>query len=105
MHADPGFIDKDQLKLLRNKLQTGLNGLSITNSEGRHQIRNLYRSALEKDVLPFWFPRCADTENGGFYTGLDQDGTLIDTDKSVWAQGRMTWMLLRCQQDLDLGSK
>ena len=105
MHVNPDFIDKDPLKLLRNKLQAGLNGLSITNSEGRHQIRSLYRSALEKDVLPFWFPRCADTENGGFYTGLDQDGTLIDTDKSVWAQGRMTWMLLRCQQDLDLGSK
>ena len=25
---------------------------------------------------------------------LDRDGSLLDTDKSVWAQGRMSWMLL-----------
>lgn len=53
-----------------------------------------YRRCLLKDVLPFWFPRCLDKEHGGYLQSLDRDGTIIDTDKSVWAQGRMAWMLL-----------
>ncbi len=44
--------------------------------------------------MPFWFPRCVDREHGGFLHCLDRDGTVVDTDKSIWAQGRMTWMLL-----------
>lgn len=60
------------------------------------QLRNLaqtYRRALLDDCVPFWFPRCVDTQYGGFFSALDRDGSLLDTDKSVWAQGRMTWML------------
>ncbi|MFT4691047.1 MAG: N-acylglucosamine 2-epimerase [Limisphaerales bacterium] len=53
-----------------------------------------YRRTLLKDVIPFWFPRCIDREHGGFLHCLDRDGTVVDTDKSVWAHGRMTWMLL-----------
>lgn len=53
-----------------------------------------YRRALLEDCVPFWFPRSVDTEHGGFLHCLDRDGTLLDTDKSVWAQGRMSWMLL-----------
>jgi N-acylglucosamine 2-epimerase len=54
----------------------------------------LFRTALLEDCLPFWFPRCVDERHGGFLHCLDRDGTVIDTDKSVWAQGRMAWMLL-----------
>jgi len=53
-----------------------------------------YRRCLLKDALPFWFPRCIDRECGGFLHSLDADGSVVDTDKSVWAQGRMSWMLL-----------
>ena len=53
-----------------------------------------YRDALLRDCLPFWFPRCVDTQHGGFLHCRDADGSLLDTDKSVWAQGRMSWMLL-----------
>ena len=52
-----------------------------------------YRRSLLKDVVPFWFPRCIDTKHGGYLHSLDQDGTIVDTDKSVWAHGRMAWML------------
>jgi N-acylglucosamine 2-epimerase len=34
-----------------------------------------------------------DREQGGFFTCLDRDGSVIDTDKSVWAQGRFSWLL------------
>ena len=53
-----------------------------------------YRDGLLNDTLPFWFPRAVDREHGGFLHCFDHDGALLDSDKSVWAQGRMTWMLL-----------
>lgn len=105
MNNHSNQADAKNSATLRKELKAGLNGLSIASPGGRHQIRNLYRNALLNDVLPFWFPRSIDVEHGGFFTGFDQDGSLIDSDKSVWAQGRMAWVLLRCQQDLNLDSK
>ncbi|HVJ83857.1 MAG TPA: AGE family epimerase/isomerase [Planctomycetia bacterium] len=52
-----------------------------------------YRRALYDDCIPFWFPRCIDEEYGGFLHCRDRTGVLVDDDKSVWAQGRMAWML------------
>jgi N-acylglucosamine 2-epimerase len=57
-------------------------------------LRDVYRHTLLDDVVPFWFPRSVDAEHGGFLTALDRDGALLDTDKSVWFQGRAAWMLL-----------
>lgn len=57
-------------------------------------LAEFYRRTLLEDCVPFWFPRSVDTEHGGFLHCLDRDGSLLDTDKSVWAQGRMSWMLL-----------
>ncbi|MFI3242717.1 MAG: AGE family epimerase/isomerase [Akkermansia sp.] len=59
-------------------------------------LGQFYRDKLLKEVEPFWFPRCMDTVNGGIYHCVSADGTIVDTDKSVWAQGRMAWMLLTC---------
>ncbi len=53
-----------------------------------------YRDGLLEDTAAFWFPRSVDQEHGGFLHCLDRDGSLLDTDKSIWAQGRMAWMLL-----------
>ena len=60
----------------------------------RQSLSAAYREGLLSDTVPFWFPRCVDREHGGFLHCVDRDGTLVDTDKSVWAQGRMSWMLL-----------
>jgi N-acylglucosamine 2-epimerase len=57
------------------------------------QLSRFYRTTLLDDCVPFWFPRSVDTIHGGFLHCLDRDGSLLDTDKSVWAQGRMSWML------------
>ncbi len=67
--------------------------LAITASQ-RASWMAVYRDGLLNDTLPFWFPRSVDTDCGGFLHCLDRDGSVLDTDKSVWAQGRMTWMLL-----------
>ena len=59
----------------------------------RRRLRDAYRDGLLHDTIPFWFPRSVDEEHGGFLTCFDRDGSLLQTDKSVWFQGRFSWML------------
>jgi len=55
-------------------------------------LRDQYRSALLDDVIPFWERHSPDRECGGYFTCLNRDGSVFDTDKFVWLQGRQTWM-------------
>lgn len=67
---------------------------SISIDEPRQQhLTQVYRDGLLGDVLPFWLRHGVDRKYGGFLTCLDRDGTVIDTDKGVWQQGRFTWLL------------
>lgn len=62
----------------------------------RERVESLlatYRDGLLNSTLPFWFPRCIDEEHGGFMFSRDRDGTLLDTDKAIWLQGRAAWLL------------
>lgn len=56
------------------------------------QLSGYYRHVLVDDVMPFWFKYGLDREHGGIITCLDRDGSILDTDKSVWFQGRAAWM-------------
>ena len=47
-----------------------------------------YRADLTGNIMPFWMKHGLDRVNGGVYTCLDRDGTLMDGTKSVWFQGR-----------------
>ena len=47
-----------------------------------------YKDDLTENIIPFWLKHGLDTVNGGFYTCLNRDGSLMDTTKSVWFQGR-----------------
>jgi len=60
--------------------------------ESQEQLARLYRATLLHDVIPFWLKHGMDREHGGIITALDRDGSLLDTDKSVWFQGRAGWM-------------
>ena len=51
-----------------------------------------YAATLLDDVMPFWLRHGLDREHGGIITSLDRDGSMLDTDKSVWFQGRAGWM-------------
>jgi N-acylglucosamine 2-epimerase len=53
----------------------------------------VYRNGLLNDTLPFWIPRAIDREYGGYLTALDHDGSILQTDKPVWFQGRFAWLL------------
>jgi N-acylglucosamine 2-epimerase len=61
-------------------------------SRSRNGLAAFYRDALLGDVLPFWLRHGMDPEHGGILTCLDRNGSLVDTDKSVWFQGRSAWM-------------
>ena len=51
-----------------------------------------YKGELLRNIMPFWMKHGLDRKNGGVYTCLDRDGTLMDSTKSVWFQGRFGWM-------------
>jgi N-acylglucosamine 2-epimerase len=50
-----------------------------------------YRRALLDDVIPFWEGHSVDSECGGFFSCLDREGSVYDTDKFVWLQARQVW--------------
>ena len=52
----------------------------------------LYKEELLTNIMPFWMKYGWDRKNGGVYTCVDRDGTLMDTTKSVWFQGRFGWV-------------
>ena len=51
-----------------------------------------YRKELYGSVLPFWLNKSQDDVYGGYFTCLNRDGSVFDTDKFVWLQGREVWM-------------
>ncbi len=58
------------------------------------QIKKLaeqYKHELLDNVVPFWLKNSRDTE-GGYFTCLNRDGSVFDTDKFMWLQGRQVWM-------------
>ncbi|MBM3797776.1 MAG: N-acylglucosamine 2-epimerase [Acidobacteria bacterium] len=54
-------------------------------------LRETYRRGLLESTIPFWLKHGVDHECGGLLSGLDEDGSVIDTDKAVWLQGRAAW--------------
>ena len=51
----------------------------------------IYRNELVDNILPFWLKNSPDKVNGGFFTCLDREGKVFDTDKFMWLQGRQVW--------------
>lgn len=51
-----------------------------------------YRSDLTENIMPFWLEHGLDRKNGGVYTCLNRDGSLMDPTKSVWFQGRFAFI-------------
>ena len=51
----------------------------------------LYRDNLLSDVIPFWLKNSGDKQFGGYFTCLDRQGKVYDTDKFIWLQNRQVW--------------
>lgn len=51
----------------------------------------LYKTALRENIIPFWENHSIDQEYGGYFSCLDAEGKVFDTDKFIWLQGRQAW--------------
>ena len=57
-------------------------------------LLKFYEKELD-NTLDFWYNHGYDKVNGGFYTCLERNGNVYDTDKAVWAQGRGLWVFAK----------
>ena len=53
--------------------------------------KDLYKTELIENIIPFWETKSPDAEYGGYYTCFDRRGNVFDTDKFIWLQGRQVW--------------
>lgn len=60
-----------------------------------------YKRQLKEDILPFWLEHGMDPVNGGVYTCVDRDGSLIDPTKSVWFQGRCGFVMAYAYNNIE----
>ena len=63
----------------------------MTTQEYLEYWKEKYRKDLTTNIMPFWLENGLDRKNGGVYTCLDRDGSLMDSTKSVWFQGRFAF--------------
>lgn len=56
------------------------------------ELAQLYRQTLLDNILPFWATHSLDREHGGYFTCLDREGRVFDTDKFIWLQNRQVWL-------------
>jgi N-acylglucosamine 2-epimerase len=56
------------------------------------KLAQQYKNELLNNVVPFWENHSKDEEFGGYFTCLDREGKVFDTDKFIWLQGREVWM-------------
>ncbi len=69
-----------------------------------HRIAQLskdFRSALLDDTIPFWLNHATDKRYGGYMTFLDRKGNILCSDKPMWIQGRIGWVLARLCNDIE----
>jgi N-acylglucosamine 2-epimerase len=60
-----------------------------------------YSHDLRERVIPFWLRHSLDREHGGYFTGLDRDGSVYDDRKYLWLQGRAVWTFARLYAELE----
>jgi N-acylglucosamine 2-epimerase len=65
------------------------------------QLSEEFKSALLDDTIPFWLGHSTDREYGGFSTFLDRKGEILCTDKPMWVQGRIGWVMARLFNDIE----
>ena len=59
------------------------------------QIKKRYENELYECVIPFWEKHCPDRQFGGYFTSLDRDGSVYDTEKYMWMQWRIVYMFAK----------
>jgi N-acylglucosamine 2-epimerase len=65
------------------------------------ELAQKYKSELLGNIIPFWEKNSVDNEYGGFFTCLDREGKVFDTDKFIWLQGRQVWMFSKLYNEVE----
>ena len=60
----------------------------------------LYKDNLLNSVIPFWKKYSLDNKYGGYFTCLNRDGEVYDTDKFMWLQCRQVWTFSMLYQNV-----
>lgn len=60
-----------------------------------------YKNDIVSDIMPFWLKYGLDRKHGGVYTCVNRDGSLMDTTKSVWFQGRFGFIAAYAYNNID----
>ncbi len=69
------------------------------------ELAAFYKNALLDNVLNFWTKNSLDKEYGGYFTCLDREGKVYDTDKFVWLQCRQVWLFSALYNRMEKNSK
>lgn len=64
-------------------------------------IADRYKSELLDNCLPFWLDNSIDEQYGGYFSCLNRDGSVYDTDKFIWLQGREVWLFAMLCNNLE----
>ena len=64
-------------------------------------LAKLYEDALLNNVIPFWEKHSLDWQHGGYFTCLDREGKVYDTDKFIWLQNRQVWIFSMLYNQLE----
>ena len=67
------------------------------------QLEKQYRDELLQNVIPFWLEKSQDKEYGGYFTCLDREGNVFDTDKFIWLQTREVWLFSMLYNHYEIG--
>jgi N-acylglucosamine 2-epimerase len=70
-----------------------------------HKLAVLYRNEMLNNVIPFWEKYSIDQDCGGYFTCLDRQGHVFDTDKFLWLQARQVWMFSMLYNRLEKRSR
>ena len=60
---------------------------------------DVFKKELYEEIIPWWLTFSIDNEHGGFFNCIHKDGSLYDTSKYVWLQGRQVWMFAKLYGD------
>ena len=55
------------------------------------ELRGFLLKSLTEDIVPFWLTHSVDWENGGLYSCIADDGTLLSRNKYMWSNARALW--------------
>jgi N-acylglucosamine 2-epimerase len=69
------------------------------------ELSQLYRDSLLNNIIPFWMQHSIDHQNGGYFTCLDRQGQVYDTDKFIWLQNRQVWMFSTFYNQIEKNSE